>query len=282
MNLIADTNVWYDIAATRRSPSVLKGNGAKLVATPISFLEIASLIDQHTFAERKAAALAVVNHADSVIEDGETRLALLCGLPHSPPTVDWMQGFIAISQAGSVRELNDGVADFMNRVRRHVDLNLANMWRTYHWTDFERKVIDAIDGYVPGYKNARARKKARYMPKGKRDAFINAMWSSECQETMFTQGVFGRALLVVRQPYRLPTAQELQSAKANFTPYVHAYTEYMIRCATQYTPQPNDLGDSDCFLYMQDQNRFLSSDKRWVSIATDRCPNYYCDPEIIV
>jgi len=61
--------------------------------------------------------------------------------------------------------------------------------------------------------------------------------------------------------------------------YADAYIEYIIGCATEFAPQRNDLGDSECFLYLQDDYRFLSSDVRWVKIARRACPSYLLDPE---
>jgi len=50
-------------------------------------------------------------------------------------------------------------------------------------------------------------------------------------------------------------------------------------CATECSPHVSDLGDSECFIYLQGTNSFLSSDKRWVRIARKVCPNNVFDPE---
>lgn len=92
MNLICDTNVWYDIGAGRRDPARLKKAGHRLLATPTSFCEIASGIDGRTLPERQSAALAVVQHGDAIAEDSETHLLRQLGT-QTTATVDWIQGF---------------------------------------------------------------------------------------------------------------------------------------------------------------------------------------------
>jgi predicted nucleic acid-binding protein len=53
MNLISDTNVWYDIATGARDPRIRKSGGNRLIATPITFLEIASKIKDSTSSSGK-------------------------------------------------------------------------------------------------------------------------------------------------------------------------------------------------------------------------------------
>ena len=50
MELICDTNVWYDIAVGRRDPHALTDDGHRLLATPVSFIEITSELADDNFA----------------------------------------------------------------------------------------------------------------------------------------------------------------------------------------------------------------------------------------
>lgn len=47
MDLVSDTNVWYDISGGRRDPAALKAKGHRLLATRVSFIEIASRLSEH-------------------------------------------------------------------------------------------------------------------------------------------------------------------------------------------------------------------------------------------
>lgn len=279
MELIADTNVWYDIGAKTRDPNVLKGGGQhSLVATPTSILEIASLIDQHNLPARQAAAQAILDHADEIAVDCEYHLATLWGLAMQKPNVPWRDACKAIVQSSSTTELQQGVADFNDRVLRKVNISLARVWRLSQWDDFKNKVVDAIDSHVAGYKAARDQGKVKHLSKKNGEKFGNALRSSDARK-VFVAGTFYRALLIAGQSPRQPTDAECAKATPLVSAYVDAYTEYLVRCATEYAPQTNDLGDSECFLYLQGSTALVSSDKRWVKIAKHVCPAQYCDPE---
>ena len=278
MNLVADTNVWYDIGARTRNPAVLKSGANRLLATPTSFLELASRIDERTFPERKAAAQAVVSHVDQITEDCESHLAKLWGFPVTGPKIDWIEGFRAIAQANSPAELNEGVQDFDAGVVRTVKLSLAEHWRSYHWNDFKEQVVQALDQHIPGYAAAREEGRSKQLSKENAKVFAQAMRSHEVRESVL-QSTFLRALLIVGQEPRASTKEEQETAEPLLSAYVDAYIEYIISCASEFAPQPNDLGDSECFLYLQDDRRFLSSDVRWVKIARRACPSSIHDPE---
>ena len=278
MDLICDTNVWYDIGTGRRNPAILKANGDRLIATPMSLLEIASLIDDHNINERKHAAIAVIRYADEVADDCEYHLANMWGLNPQKANVPWGEAFKAISGANSEAELIAGVDDFADMVRRKINVPLTKTWRTYHWDDFRDKVVEAIDNFVTGYKAARDKGKMKRLNKEDGEVFAKNIRSAQVRKIV-VETTFQRALLVVGEPDRKPTNAEYQHGEPAVTPYVDAYIEYIIGCTTDYAPQSNDLGDSECFLYLQGNRRLLSSDKRWVDIAKKACPAFFLDPE---
>jgi hypothetical protein len=277
VELVADTNVWYDIGAGRRNPLILKSGGNRVIATPTSFLEIASGIEKRTLGERTAAAKAVLAHADDIADDSESHLRRLSGLPASV-SFPWIEGFKAIAQSASVSQLKTGVDDLDERVRRTLDVPLAAWWRTHHWKDFADKVTDAIDQHCPGYKAARFQGRYIYLKHDDAKAFARIMRSDEIREFVI-RSTFIRAQLE-NEGVRESTKDEYLQAGPLLTPYANAYIEYVIGCATgQFAPQVNDLGDSECFLYLQNDRKFLSSDVRWAKIARRACPLWIHDPE---
>lgn len=279
MDLIADTNVWYDISSGERDPSKLKASANRLLAIPTSVFEILSSLDDRNFAKRKSAAQAILDHADGILQDCERHLVRFCGLQISTPPVQWIEACRAIAQSNSPAQLEQGVDDAVAGVARSVKIGFARLWRGYHYADFEARVIDAIEERVPGYKAARSAKKPRFLKGKARSAFESEIRSVDCQEVLLKGTIFWRALLVAGENLREPTPGEMARMRAPFGPYIAAYSEYLIRCATESFPRPNDLGDSECFLYLQDDRRFLSSDKKWVRIARSACPTFLLDPE---
>ncbi|MFA5928558.1 MAG: hypothetical protein WC838_04585 [Candidatus Margulisiibacteriota bacterium] len=279
MQLIADTNVWYDIGATRRDPYMLKAGGQhRLVATPISILEIASLIDRYNLHERQTAAQAILNYADEIAVDPESHLASLWNLPTPEQNVPWNDICKAIVQSSSTMELQKGVADVNDRVFRKVNVSLAEAWRLYQWNDFKSKVDYVLNLDVPGYKAARRKGKIKHLNKKEGENLSNRLKSIEVNKVI-VKGTFCRALRVAGQPCRQPTDAEYARTYPSIAPYVDAYTEYLIRCATEYAPETNDLGDLECFLYLQGHAALVSRDKRWGKIARKVCPAYYYDPD---
>ena len=272
MDVVADTNAWYEIGAGIGNPESLKRLGHRLLATPTSFLEIASLIDSRSLDQRRAAAVAVVRHADAVLPDCEFHLACIWGLNPTPLNLDWREAFVAVSQAQTPAQLVQGVSDFQGMVVRHVNLPLAKAHRQYEWSDFHDRVVDALDEEIPGYKAARA--SGRCIHAGKQEATrIAAKLRSAGAKQAFLRASYCRALLEVEAPFTPPTARQIQTARPQLQAYIHAYCEYLVGCATLFAPQSNDLGDLDAFVYLQGGRALLTSDRRWDNIARAVCPS---------
>lgn len=276
MNLIADTNIWYDISRGLRDPSILKQKGHKLFAQPTSLLEISSKISDHTLKERRAAAKAVLDHADDIMTSTEIHLTKIWNLESEDAPIDWRQGFAAIAGAKNLSELERGVVDIEAFVIRSLNVKVSNIWRTYHWEDFKNKVEDAIDEHKPGYKNARRQGKTLHMNKHE-GAKFEFMITSPCAQKAILLGMYERALKVIGKKFENPTDQQISEAVLSLGPYVKAYSRYLVKCATIFVPDSNDFGDLECFIYLQDQNRLLTSEKRWIGIANEICPKFIFD-----
>jgi hypothetical protein len=237
MNLIADTNVWYWISDGRRDPGVLKAGGNRLIAHPISILEIVSEIDDANYGKRRAAAQALLDHADQIVEDSESHLVRLWGLEVRGLAVDWRDIILTVVRSMSASEITTGVIDATTGRRLSVDLPLMKLMRDAHWTDFRDTVVNALDVHCPGYKEARVRgTRIRIDPRDEPE-YIEVLQSDEFKRMLAT-AIFHRALLAKDLPPREPTDKEYAHAAPNIRCYLDSYVEYIIRCATEFAPQP--------------------------------------------
>ena len=179
-----------------------------------------------------------------------------------------LDGFRAIADAATPEDIERGVDDFQGQVRRTVNLPLLSIWRTYHWQSFEDKIILAIDGVCPGYARARAEGRAKYMNRRLRIAFREFLDHDEMILTTIL-GTRLRVLLHNPDAPADPTEEEVRLVRPQLEPYAKAYREYLFKVATTFAPRANDWGDVECFVYLQDGRCLLTSDQRWIDIATD-------------
>jgi hypothetical protein len=272
--LIVDTNIWYDIGAGMRDPVGLK-TGGKLVAIPTSILEIASPHAEEktdTWPKRRAAAQAIVDHADEIAKDTESHLAMLWDLPVFDAGNLWRDICETTAQSNSMDAAARGFEDHVNRVSRSLNVAAIQHWRSSHWQQFAEEVEDAIEQHAPGYKKARQEGKYKSLPKDKRAEFKKDLFSQEVRR-VFIESTYYRAL-GGGVGAKGPTPQQFARSSPLLAPYIDAYTEYIHLCATSFAPQPNDFGDSECFIYLQDHHLLATSDKRWKAIAAAVSPNH--------
>lgn len=278
MKLVADTNVWYDISTGRIDPLQFKAAGDRLYATPTSLLEIASGIDERLFEGRKAAALAVVNHADAIVEDVETHLAALWGVDVPRESFPWMDGFRAIAAASSVEDLERGFLDPNSHIVRRVDVATLHDWRINNWREFQEDITIALDNWIPDYRAARGAGKVVHISKLDRSAFREGVRLNEVKRHL-TVMTYDRVRTLNSENLN-PSDEQIGKVQSLLAPYIDAFCEYIIRCAIEYAPQENDFGDHENFIYLQDDAALVTSDKRWVDIGKAVCPSRIVVPEV--
>ncbi len=279
MDLVSDTNVWYDIAAGRRTPATLKAEGRRLLATPVSFIEIASKLSDRSFEQRSGAARAVVEFTDDILIDTDRHLAAVWGLGVEPLGFDWIEAFKALADAPDLETLQRGVIDHAAGVSRKVRPDVAALLRA-RVDLFVPAVVDVVDGLlVPGYRANLERQRPRYADTATSELIDTVLRTPEI-ERLTVVGTRARAALNLDVPPPPPSEDEIDRGAEALSPYVRAYARYVHNCATKYTPKPNDWGDLECFAYLQGERRLLTRDKRWLEIADEAgLSQWVLDPE---
>ncbi|MCZ7645663.1 MAG: PIN domain-containing protein [Planctomycetota bacterium] len=268
MDKVCDTNIWYRLGDGRLQIGQIKAAGDKLLASPVNFMEMASKLTPDTFRERKAAAKAVIDHADEILPDPERHLASLWELEVEEIALDWRDGFKAIAEATEYSDLEIGVSDFNERVVRTLKPGLAAAWRSQHYNDFVDDVEKLIDRYWPGYYAARRAGQIKYM-----GGEMRTLWESATRNPDVVKivafGTFQRAALHCQEIPPWPGAEQYAQVWPHVEPVTRAYCQYIYRVGTTYAPKPNDWGDLECFVYLQQDRKLLTLDQRWLDIAAD-------------
>lgn len=277
MDIICDTNVWYEIGAGTRDLAKLKAMH-RLIATPVNFFELASPTANFNFDHRKKAAKAILEHSAEIIDDPERHLASIWQIKFEPSGANYKDGLIAIANATDIEQLQQGVSDFQSRLIRSVNVALTVNWRFSHYDNFCGEIGAVIDQYVPGYHAARQAGKTQHMKKAQAALFKKIIFSDDINEVII-RGIRFRAEFHTLEPIEEPTAEQVEIAKQALSPYARAYLTYVYLMATKYAPQPNDWGDLECFIYLQNDRRLLTREKRWREVIREGALDaWYLDP----
>jgi len=277
-NIIADTNVWYDIANGNTDIlNAIKSKG-KLCATPINMLEISSKVNKGNFQDRKNAAKAIIDYADRYLMSNEVYLVRYWGL-NINDLIQWKEAAATLSRANSLSDLTNGYDDPIDNVKRKHNLDLLFRWRDYQYKDFKDGVIRGIESIHPGYNKRNLKGNLRRLTDPNLISLFDADYVFEASVLM----TYERAKMALKDeavnyPDR-PTKDMIKTASPKLKNYLSAYNKYLKYLAvTPAFPDENDLGDHDAFLYLRNKNWILAtSDKRWIAIANEVCPNNLLD-----
>ncbi|HKO51982.1 MAG TPA: hypothetical protein VJV79_29940 [Polyangiaceae bacterium] len=244
----------------------------------MSIFEIAGKLTSRTFAERKAAAQAILSHACLELPDPDTHLARdIFGYTLDYIPMTFGEGTKAMAQSPNVRALVAGIADLTDGMLRRVSVPKAHGWRLTtegKWVkDLTKIQRDTIPKFAKWEKGDRKKPVPRLKGQA-RDDFLASTTSIEWASAL-VMGCQERALLCAKKDKSLmPTkasAALLSQAIDKVACYCAVYTRYLIKLLTDGAlPKPNDSGDIELFLYATDDTKVVvTSEKKWVSFATD-------------
>lgn len=268
-DLICDTNVWYKIGFGDTDPKCLKAKGYRLLATPLSLLELISKMDEANFKARRNAAKAIVEHADEILPDPEHHLAMIWSVTTPYNTFDWDHGIKTLASATSLSHMKSGVLDSFGKTKTKVNTDYATAWRVDRYDKFVEDMLGVVDTFWTGYKDARLNGKSIHMPR----EFGEMLDKGSSHPEQFVRYILATYARVLRLPEDeeivAPRESIVSEAMRQLNYYARVYQKYVVRLATINTPKPNDLGDLECFLYAQDGRRVFTFDKNWNEIAID-------------
>lgn len=258
--LICDTNAWYKFAFGEWDPAALKASGYRLCAIPTNVMEAASNLSNENYATKKKVLEAIADHADEFLLDTERYLAQIFGLDVEPLEIDWCETCTLISSVNSVDELEQCGSDLVK---------YFSEWKKKNYDGFEQDICGAIDNFKPGFAEARQKGKMLHMNKAEADKF-NLQLYSILFFTTTHDALYRRACLHLDgEKAPEPTANQLLDTVVPIRVYLHVYRAFLHYSACKKPPQPNDFGDLECFIYVNDNRRVLTNDEKWITLAEE-------------
>lgn len=267
--IYADTNVWYGLGTGAIAKSALIGSDEALWATPINLLEIVGGVKIGNWTGRQVAASAIIKFGDGIATDPESHILACMGGVSDFESYSWDDVCRAMSTASDIQELENGVPDYFERVRRSVEVDKFATMKTEHYEAFALKVARACDGLVDGYLPAYQEKtKTPKLNKALREKFRQHARSAPFVEVLLRAGLGVRYQQVTNQSLDLSDEHVVARLVESFTSYGRIYAGYIAELVTTgRKPDVNDWGALELFLYLQGDARVITAEKKWWSIA---------------
>lgn len=248
--------------------------------SPINVVELAGQWTDKTHLERKAAAQAILDYSNAELPDPETFLTLAFGLPLRVVPGSLVEAVKAMAASASLGDLTRGVADYLEKVSRSVDVSYAASLREKAEGDWVRDMMTLQRGRLPKFEKwevqraaALAAKKSPKAPPrlvgADKDAFVAELGFFSTQLGMF-EALWWRALIrMAPSPDVVPSWESLRRAMYATECHRRLYTQYLIRLMTEGAmADPNDSGDIDLSIYsICDSMLIVTSEKKWLRMA---------------
>ena len=276
--VILETHVLYDIGLKRISIEDIRSPEERLFYSPISVLELVSKLSERSFADRKAAANAILNHGIEGLPGPESHLTMVFGYKLAEPVASFADAVRTLAKAENLKEAQNGVPDYELRVRRSLNVSRAMTWREkveQKWVD---DLISLMKENVPGFQKWHVKNKKKRpssVPKlrnEEKEKFLSGMKSEElsarvisaCQMRAFLEADKDDLNVFSKQ-----RANKLAAAIPKVECFTQMYKHYLLRLMTEgLLPDKNDSGDIDFFLYSTDNDHVVvTNEKKWINIA---------------
>ena len=291
--VILETHVLYDIGLKQVSIKDVQSPEERLFYSPISVLELVSKLNERSFADRKAAANAILDHGIEELPDPESHLTMAFGYKLAEPVPSFADAVHALAKAKNLEEAQSGVPDYELRVWRSLNVSCAMTWREKVEQKWMDDLISLMKENIPRFRKwyAKDRKKrSSSVPKlrnEEKEKFLSGMKSEELSARVISACQM-RAFLKADKDdlhvFSKQRANELAAAIPKVACFTQMYKHYLLRLMTEgLLPDKNDSGDIDFFLYSTDDDHVVvTNEKKWINIAevagfAQRIRRYGCE-----
>jgi len=262
MDLICDANVWYDFQRKKMQPSSFKSQGHRLLVGPLTYLEIVSKLDEQNFAQRREVCKIITDECDDILNTTDSHLATLWGFEAPAEPIAWRPAIESVARASSLDELSTGLKTVDETAIEKTNVSMARDLRDAKYSLFCQNVETVLARFCNGYKTARDAGQAISVNKATGQLFLDAVRQPGVHRRLVS-ATFDRVRSLLKDPSVSIPEQQVELVHTAIHSYIAVYCEFLHDCLTRKPPEPNDLGDIENFLYLQDGRRLLTSEKRW-------------------
>lgn len=286
-DLVCDSNVFYDIARVSIDVADLTANGTrKLLASPMTIVEILSRVDAVSFADRKSAAESLRDNAN-VIPNVEYELANAFGIADlSAKSTTWYDFLLELCNANTYSDYCFQI-DTMGQKFETVDMDVLGLpggqaeqidhkffgeFRNLHQIQFVNAIRNAIEQVCPGYLKRLKKNKVGVAQADRRgcsskiasSAFMDALFERQQQRALISPFVdLSKAPNVVN-----PSISA--NARTNLDCYMKMYREFLSHLVNgKRGVHENDFGDLEFFLHIVPGRAFATTEAKWKTLAID-------------
>ncbi len=276
--VILETHVLYDIGLKQVSIENVRSPEERLFYSPISVLKLVSKLNERSFADRKAAANAILDHGIEELPDPESHLTMAFGYKLAESVPSFVDAVRALAKAENLGEAQSGVPDYELRVWRSLNVPPVATLREeveQKWVD---DLISLMKENIPKFQKwyaEDAKKRSSSVPKlrnEEKEKFLSGMKSEELSARVISACQMRAFLKADKDDLRVfskQRANELAAAIPKVACFTQMYKHYLLRLMTEgLLPDKNDSGDIDFFLYSTDGDHVVvTNEKKWINIA---------------
>jgi hypothetical protein len=278
-HVIADTNLYYDLADHRVKRAQIVSADEVLFCSPLSIIEIVSKMNDANFLQRRNAIRAMLEHDAKIIPDPQTFLTrfIFCHkLNHEAP--DWLDLIKAVAAADNLKDLESGVIDRVERKVRTISVDYMRQWREVIDEQWLQDLLDIVKDQFANFEEvykalkAGSRSSPPKLRKEKKKSFLEFINSPEWYIEQ-SRALYQRSLHYAEEPYapepRTTSPDAFMAMLANTLCYMGIYSEYVKSILTEgRLPTLNDSGDMELMIYTIDDGHILATaEAKWPQLA---------------
>jgi hypothetical protein len=255
---VLDTNVFYSLAQNKYFSSYLKQKYGKLLASPLSAIEIIASSNPQNF-EFHQAVIRTFADVDEILPSPYEHLTEAWEIPNYEPRIKVedrvkpLMVFFAYEQFGDAESMVKSLSEEKNSACQFA---IANM------EELKKKLLP---GYLTARKSGRMLQpndarlnqlKENVFSKEYLDIFLNSRFRIALSE-------YGAMNLEME-----PSGYQFNLAFERLNYYLRMYAGYLLSSFMR-TPKHNDLIDRELLIYLGPNCKFLTHDKLWLEIAQE-------------